>query len=105
VRREDFKFLQGCELITTFESPVRETPPGYRSCFCGRCGSPVPDDSGDSPWFEIPAGLLDDDPRLRPDKHIFFDVKAHWFSITDDLPQLDEATLLKLRRPSRPPNS
>jgi len=98
VRREDFEFLQGRELIRTFESPVRETPPGYRSCFCSRCGSPVPDTSGDSAWFEIPAGLLDDDPGLRPDKHIFVDVKAHWFSIADDLPQLDKAALLRLRQ-------
>ncbi len=104
VRREDFRLVQGRELITIFEAPVREDPPAYRSCFCGRCGSPVPDASGDTPWFEIPAGLLDDDPNLRPDKHIFVDVKSPWFSVTDNLPQLDKAALLKLRRASRPPN-
>jgi len=98
VRREDFEFVQGRELITTFEAPVREAPPAYRSCFCRRCGSPVPDVSGDSPWFEIPAGLLDDDPRLRPDKHIFVDFKSPWFNVTDNLPQLDKAALLGLRR-------
>ena len=98
VRREDFRLVQGRELITTFEAPVREAPPPYRSSFCSRCGSPVPDESGDSPWFEIPAGLLDDDPRLRPDKHIFVDFKSPWFGITDNLPQLDKAALLGLRR-------
>jgi len=98
VLRDDFRLLQGRELIKTYEAPVRETPPAYRTCFCSRCGSPVPNPFSDSPWFEVPAGVLDDDPQLRPDKHIFVEVKSPWFAITDDLPQLDKAALLKLRR-------
>lgn len=98
VRRDDFRLVQGRELITAFEAPIREAPPAYRSCFCSRCGSPLPDASGDSPWFEIPAGLLDDDPGLRPDKHIFIDFKSPWFGITDTLPRLDKAAVLALRR-------
>jgi hypothetical protein len=46
----------------------------------------------------VPAGLLDDDPQLRPDKHIFVEVKSPWFAIRDDLPQLDKAALLRLRQ-------
>ena len=98
VLRDDFRLLQGRELIKTYEAPVRETPPAYRTCFCSRCGSPVPNPSSDSRWFEVPAGVLDDDPQLRPDKHIFVEAKSPWFAITDDLPQLDKAALLKLRR-------
>ena len=98
VLRDDFRLLQGRELITTYEAPVRETPPAYRTCFCSRCGSPVPNPLLDLPWFEVPAGVLDDDPQLRPDKHIFIEAKSPWFTITDDLPQLDKAALLTLRR-------
>lgn len=97
VLREDLQFLQGRELISTFELPVREAPPAYRTAFCSTCGSPVPSPNGDSPWLEIPAGLLDDDPILRPDRHIFVEVKSPWFSITDALPQLDKAALRRLR--------
>jgi hypothetical protein len=98
VRRDDFRLITGRELIKTYEAPVRETPPGYRTCFCSTCGSPVPDPNTDAPWFEIPAGVLDDDPELRPDKHIFVEFKSSWFTITDRLPQLDEAALARLRQ-------
>jgi hypothetical protein len=51
-------------------------------------------------WFEIPAGLLDADPGLRPDKHIFVEHKSDWFPISDSLPQLTKSQLMKLRRDS-----
>ena len=98
VNRVDFRLLQGGDLIETFEAPLRESPPPYRTQFCGRCGSPVPDANGDAPWMEIPAGLLDDDPQLRPERHIFVDYKSPWFSITDEVPQLDRAALMSLRQ-------
>ena len=98
VKRADFRLVQGGELIETFEAPVRESPPPYRTHFCRRCGSPVPDPIGDTSWLEIPPGLLDDDPQIRPDKHIFVDVKSPWFEITDNLPQLSGAALKRLRK-------
>lgn len=98
VLREDFQLTQGRELIRTYEAPIRETPPAYRTSFCSRCGSPVPDVTSTARWFEIPAGLLDDDPGLRPDKHIFVEVKSPWFTIGDDLPQLDKAALRTFRQ-------
>jgi hypothetical protein len=95
--RRDFEFLSGRELIKSFEAPVRLKPPACRTAFCGHCGSPVPDISSESHWLEVPAGLLDDDPQMRPDKHIFVEVKSSWFAITDNLPQLDQAALVALR--------
>jgi hypothetical protein len=49
----------------------------------------------------IPAGLLDDDPALRPDKHIFVECKSSWFEISDSLPTLTETELAALRQRSR----
>jgi len=97
VRRDDFHLMAGREMIRAFEAPVREVAPGYRTFFCGRCGSPVPNPNPETPWFEIPAGALDDDPQLRPDRHIFVELNAHWFEIADNLPQLDKAALVRLR--------
>jgi hypothetical protein len=97
VRRDDFRLTSGRELIQSYEAPVRETAPGYRTFFCGRCGSPVPNPNPETAWFEVPAGVLDDDPQLRPDRHIFVEVKSPWFSIADKLPQLDRTELLRLR--------
>ena len=97
VNREDFQLVQGHDLIKTFEAPVREAPPAYCTNFCGRCGSPVPNPFNETPRLEVPAGLLDEDPQIRPDRHIFVDVKSSWFNIRDDLPQLDRAALVRLR--------
>lgn len=87
VQGEDFRLIDGKELIKTFEAPLAETPPAYRQCFCGRCGSPAPIGAHGGSWF-VPAGLLDDDPKIRPDKHIYVELKAPWDTITDQLPQM-----------------
>jgi hypothetical protein len=60
----------------------------------------VPDPTNDSEWFEIQAGLLEGDPALRPDKHIFVELRSPWFEITDRLPQLDKQALVRLRMAS-----
>ncbi len=97
VRTADFRLLQGLELIRTYDAPILEHPPAYRTAFCTRCGSPTPAPDPGADWFEIPAGLLENDPGLRPDKHIFVELKAPWFEIADDLPQLDKRSLIALR--------
>jgi hypothetical protein len=63
----------------------------------------VPNPAGSSGVLEIPAGLLDDDPGMKPDKHIFIEVKSPWFEITDDLPQYDLPGLIALRAKSNMP--
>lgn len=97
VRRDEFNLLSGRELVRRFEAPLLKAPPAYSVCFCGTCGSPLPDVHGESEWLEIPAGLLDDDPKLKPDKHIFVDVKAPWFAISDELPKFDEEAIIRHR--------
>ena len=56
VLREDFRLLQGEELIRRYEAPLRVRPPPYRTSFCGRCGSPVPDTKSEASWLEVHAG-------------------------------------------------
>jgi hypothetical protein len=97
VRVEDFRVVAGKELISTYEAPILREPPAYRASFCSRCGSPVPNPSGTSGLLEIPAGLLDDDPAMKPDKHIFVEMNPPWFEITDALPQYDLPALIRLR--------
>lgn len=97
VRIENFRLVEGNELITNYEAPILREPPAYRVSFCSRCGSPVPNPVANSGLLEIPAGLLDDDPGMKPDKHIFVELKSPWFEITDHLPQYDLPALTKLR--------
>jgi hypothetical protein len=103
VRREDFRLLQGEELIRRYEAPLRDEPPPYRTSFCGRCGSPLPDPKSEARWFEVHAGVLDDDPGLRPERHILVEAKSPWFTISDALPQLDRAALTTLRNSASSP--
>jgi hypothetical protein len=101
VKTEAFRYLQGTELIKSFEAPLLENPPAYRSCFCGECGSPVPDPMRESSMVEIPAGLLDGNPGLKADKHIFIEHKAPWFEIKDALSQFDKTELRNFRSESK----
>lgn len=100
VQREHLAFTQGSELVTTFDAPIREAPPAYRACFCSRCGSLVPDPDPTSASVEVPAGLFDDDPGVRPERHIYVEAKAPWYTICDSLPQLDKAAIKRLRQQS-----
>lgn len=97
VRGQDFHLLSGKELISTYDAPILRNPPAYRVSFCSRCSSPVPNPEPNSEWCEIPAGLLDGDPEMKPDKHIFVEHRAPWFEIADRLPQYDLPALLELR--------
>jgi hypothetical protein len=81
----EFEWVCGQSLVRTYEAPVRKTPPGYRRTFCTVCGAPVP--TVDRGIIRVPAGTLDGDPGIRPQRHLFVDFKAPWFEITDSLGQ------------------
>ena len=87
VQAKDFRWIEGKELIKTFEAPIVESPPAYHQCFCSRCGCPAPNLAHGGSLF-VPAGLLDDDPKARPDKHIYVELRAPWDTIADQLPQM-----------------
>ena len=105
VRAEHYRLVRGAELITEFALPVREVPPAYAYTFCRRCGCVVPPAQPEGPWLEIAAGLLDDDPGVTPDRHIFVEHVPPWAPITDGLPQLDEKALHVLRGTAPQPGS
>lgn len=93
VRASDFRWIQGEDLVTFYES----TPGSYRG-FCRVCGSPIVNkfdersrsasaDPSATSLLGVALATLDDDPGIRPDAHAFIASKAPWFTITDDLPQ------------------
>jgi len=86
VSAKDFRWVQGEELVTYFESS-----PGNLRGFCRVCGSPIINRSdNDQSLYGLALGTLDDDPGVRPKVHVFVGSKAPWFEITDDLPQFPE---------------
>ncbi len=86
VKADDFRWTQGEELVTYYESS-----PGNHRGFCRICGSPLLsrfDNDGRS--YGLPLGALDDDPGIKPGFHVFVASKAPWHDITDELPQFPE---------------
>jgi hypothetical protein len=57
----------------------------------------VAEPSPQSEFIEIPAGAFDDDPGIRPDKHIFVEFMPRWDVLPDDLPAYTRAEIYKLR--------
>ena len=86
VDRDRYELLSGAAAISAYESS-----PEFHRKFCSRCVSVVPFDAGDH--TVVPAGCLDDDPGIRPGRHIFVASMAPWHVIADDLPQASEYKL------------
>jgi hypothetical protein len=97
VNTKDYRFLTGKELVRTYAAPILYSPPAYHSTICASCGCSVPLPNPEGDWVEIPAGLFDDDPGVKPDKHIFVELTPAWDEITDGLPQYTLAELYKFR--------
>ncbi len=96
VQAEQYRVLAGTELRCTYEAPLLNQPPAYQTYFCRVCGSPLPPPDPEG-WFEIPAGLLDDDPGLQPDKHIFVELAPAWDKLDDSLPRFTVRELARAR--------
>jgi len=82
VKTKYFRFVSGEDAVALYES----SPGSFRKR-CKVCGCNAP---GIAPYLEtvsIPAGLLDDDPGVRPSMHIFASSCAPWWTIADGLPQ------------------
>lgn len=80
----ELSYTGGQELIQEYVSSQ-----DFDRCFCKECGSVLPEKASTNPGvYYVPAGLLDDDPGIRPEAHIFTESKADAYTIHDELPQL-----------------
>ena len=79
-------WAQGAELVRAFSSDT-----GFKSHFCSRCGSPVPNPTrNDTAWW-IPVGLLDQDDQIELAMHLFTGSKAEWETLPGAGQHYDEA--------------
>ena len=81
------KWISGEKDTTLFLAPNADN---YPRRFCNRCGSPVPRMARDGVRMVVPAGLLEDDPQVRPSKNIFWSLKAPWTTCEHNLPTFQE---------------
>ena len=80
-----FRWQAGEDHVKNYRSSAN----GVRA-FCPTCGSAAPGTMPEMGIVFVPAGNLQGDPGIRPQRHIFTGSKSPWYEITDDLPQ-DEA--------------
>ena len=81
------KFTQGEDHLTFYKVPDAKY---FTQVFCKTCGSKMPRHDADRDIVVVPFGALDDDPGVKPERHIYTDYMAKWHEITDDLPAFGE---------------
>jgi hypothetical protein len=80
------RYLRGEELLTEYRAPQAKY---FTHVFCKGCGSSLPRFDAARGIAIVPMGSFDDDPGVRPNRHIYVGSKAPWDAITDDLPQFE----------------
>jgi hypothetical protein len=48
--------------------------------------------------YGFALGTLDTDPGVKPIRHVFTRYKAPWYTISDDLPQVEDINKQRLQR-------
>ena len=82
-----FRWLSGENSLGRFELPDAKH---FATSFCKKCGSSLPWLTQGGKAVVVPAGTLDDDPKVRPIHNIFFADKAPWYKEVHDLKKYAE---------------
>jgi hypothetical protein len=81
---DSFRWQSGEDRVAVYRSSEKGLRP-----FCRTCGSVVPTVLPELGIAVVPAGNLEGDPGIRPQRHMFAASRAPWYPITDDLPRSD----------------
>jgi hypothetical protein len=73
VQAADFRWVSDQREIRSYQKPS-----GFRSDFCGVCGSPVPNSLKGTDMVWVPAGLLDGLTASRVSVHLHTSSAASW---------------------------
>jgi ADP-ribosyl-[dinitrogen reductase] hydrolase len=73
VARERFRWLEGEDKLTSYESS-----PGKFRRFCSICGSPLVAEHPELHNVTVRVATLDEDPGARPAEHIWLSHAAPW---------------------------
>jgi hypothetical protein len=85
IRREQFRWVRGEELLSSYSSSDNVT-----KMFCSVCGSNLISTYADRPdVIGLPLGGLEQHPGRVPEAHIFVGSKSPWYEIVDGLPQFE----------------
>ena len=85
VARDQFRWVRGEELLSSFESS-----PGKRRHFCSHCGSHLIAEWVDQPSVILRMGAVDTDPGKVPAGHIWMSHARPWLAYGESLPMFTE---------------
>ena len=94
-----FRWVTGESLVERFIDQTAN--PGYARWFCRKCGSAVPRLNRTKHYYVVPAGLLDADPIVKPERSVYWDDRAPWLVNIDAIPKLSEELDSTVREPAR----
>ena len=86
IKEDHLQWLAGEELRGRYQVPEAKS---YSTCWCTLCGSALPWTTKNGEWVLVPAGGLDEDPGVRPERNIFVASKAPWYEHAAELPTFD----------------
>jgi hypothetical protein len=86
LRPSSVRWTAGADQLIRYKVPEAKR---YASVFCRNCGSLMPRIAPDNSIAVVPAGSLDNDPGIRPERRIFQDSRADWSCPSTDLPAFD----------------
>jgi len=89
---EHFKWLKGEGNVGRYELAEAKH---FASSFCKTCGSSLPWITQSAKAMIVPAGTLDDDPKVKPVHNIFYADKACWYENIEGLVKYDELPIKK----------
>ena len=87
-----FEWLKGESNVGRFELAEAKH---FASSFCKTCGSSLPWITQSAKAMIVPAGTLDEDPKVRPMHNIFYADKACWYEDVNNLVKYDELPIKK----------
>ena len=83
-----FRWVTGESLVERFVDQAVNL--GYMRWFCRKCGSAVPRLNRTNQYYVVPAGLLDADPIVKPERSVYWDDRAPWLINIDAIPKVSE---------------
>lgn len=86
MKSADVRWTAGESLVSRYKLPEAKR---FLNAFCSNCGSAVPRVYAETQVVVVPAGCLDDDPGIRPERRIFQGSRAAWSCAGDELPVYD----------------
>jgi hypothetical protein len=87
IRPDQLSWLAGEDRLGRYELPEAKA---FANCFCTRCGSPLPWVTNNGKWVVVPAGSLNEDPEIRPERNIHWASRAPWYCHAGELPTFAE---------------